>query len=223
MKGKTNTKPKTARKKAYRKKSSYGPHTLTKYAGIPNKLVTVVKYSTSITLGSGLAPVGSHTFRANSIFDPDFTSTGHQPMYTDQFATLYQNYKVLKTKIVAKGMGTQGAANANCCFGVDVLDSDSTIDTNADTIRERKGSKYRTITPQMPQTIISYWNLKKSKVADEDGYTALTSTNPTNVDFIRVYAFSFDGGTSLTLNSVSVQVDLYYTVEYFNPIMIVGS
>lgn len=36
-----------------------------------------------------------HLFRANGIFDPDVTGTGHQPLYRDQVADLYTNYTVI--------------------------------------------------------------------------------------------------------------------------------
>ena len=37
----------------------------------------------------------------NSLFDPDFTGTGHQPYYFDQFATIYQRYTVIGSKLTA--------------------------------------------------------------------------------------------------------------------------
>lgn len=39
-----------------------------------------------------------HTFRANSIYDPDYTGTGHQPFYHDELAQLYSNYVVIGFK-----------------------------------------------------------------------------------------------------------------------------
>lgn len=40
--------------------------------------------------------VGSHqTFRTNSIYDPDFTGVGHQPLFRDMWASMYDYYTVL--------------------------------------------------------------------------------------------------------------------------------
>ncbi len=49
-----------------------------------------------LATSSGIA--GIQLFRANSLFDPDFTNVGHQPMFRDQIAAMYQNYRVLKAK-----------------------------------------------------------------------------------------------------------------------------
>lgn len=191
--------------------------------GVPTKIITRLRYCDSKTLGNGTTTIGSHTFRCNSVYDPDFTGTGHQPLYHDQMSLLYQNYKVLKARIVAKGMSSQGVTLGNICFGLDILDSDNTVDTDPNTIRERAGSKYKTITPQMPQTVTGGWNLKKSKVSDEDGYTALCTANPSNVDYFRIYSFSADGSSLLGSSVCSVQIEIDYVVEYFNPVMVSGS
>ena len=39
-------------------------------------------------------PLVSYIFKANSLFDPDLTSTGTQPYYFDQWKTIYSKYMV---------------------------------------------------------------------------------------------------------------------------------
>jgi len=58
-------------------------------------LRTKVKYTDS----TGFASAGgdyTYIFRLNSLFDPDYTGGGHQPMGHDELATLYDNYQVTK-------------------------------------------------------------------------------------------------------------------------------
>lgn len=40
-----------------------------------------------------------HQFRANSIYDPDYTGVGHQPYGRDQWVAFYNHYTVLGSKI----------------------------------------------------------------------------------------------------------------------------
>lgn len=66
--------------------------------GFPDKVITKMKYGDKIDL-SGVQQ--TEVFRANSMFDPDLTIVGHQPMYFDQFALIYAKYRVRGAKITA--------------------------------------------------------------------------------------------------------------------------
>ncbi len=53
----------------------------------------VQSFSVSVAAGVGT----QQTMNLNSIFDPDRTGVGHQPMYYDQMSALYNRYRVLRT------------------------------------------------------------------------------------------------------------------------------
>ena len=62
-------------------------------------VTTKLVYTDTILLSStGSVAFNTHTFRANSVFDPDWTGAGHQPTRFDQLAALYQRYEVLKSR-----------------------------------------------------------------------------------------------------------------------------
>ena len=63
---------------------------------LQHKVRTALVYcdTKSLSPGTGAA---SHIFRLNSINDPDYTGVGHQPAFHDKWATLYGNYKVVRT------------------------------------------------------------------------------------------------------------------------------
>lgn len=50
-------------------------------------------------VGAAIGFISQYTFRANSMFDPNFTGIGHQPMYRDEYATLYDSYTVIASFI----------------------------------------------------------------------------------------------------------------------------
>jgi len=60
-----------------------------------DKFITNCLYSEAIDFGGGQA-TNYYQFRLGSIFDPDITSTGHQPYGHDQLASIYVNYRVVK-------------------------------------------------------------------------------------------------------------------------------
>lgn len=64
----------------------------------PHKYVTL-RYSDNYTTGTLAATTGiQQLWNLNSLFDPDRTGTGHQPMGFDTLATIYNRYRVLKVK-----------------------------------------------------------------------------------------------------------------------------
>lgn len=47
-------------------------------------------------------------FRANSIFDPDFTGTGHQPIFRDLWASQYDYYAVIQCDYIIRMYNASG-------------------------------------------------------------------------------------------------------------------
>ena len=70
--------------------------------GFPDKHVARLKYVDFVTLNataSGSAVPLIHHFRANSLYDPDLSSSGHQPRGFDELAAIYDHYCVIGSKI----------------------------------------------------------------------------------------------------------------------------
>jgi len=97
------SKKRTSTKKTYKKRRT----SMVKYRkplplnGFPDKYVCRLKYAELITLDAtalGSAAPTYHSFRANSLFDPNYTSVGHQPRGFDELASLYDHYTVIGSK-----------------------------------------------------------------------------------------------------------------------------
>jgi len=58
-----------------------------------------LRYVDNISITTTAGAVATYVFRANDLFDPDFTSTGHQPMGFDQMMLSYNHFCVLKARI----------------------------------------------------------------------------------------------------------------------------
>ena len=59
--------------------------------GFPDQLVVKLKYTDQINL-TNIVGYGSYVYRMNSLFDPDLTGSGHQPLGFDQYAQLYRSF-----------------------------------------------------------------------------------------------------------------------------------
>lgn len=76
-----------------------------RFGGMPDSFQTILEYSDVVTISSGTAPQAGYIFRGNSMYDPDYTSTGHQPRYFDQNMAVYSRYLVLGAKITVQVIG----------------------------------------------------------------------------------------------------------------------
>jgi len=63
-------------------------------AAFPPRKTVALRYVDTVSIDGGVSSTGVYEFRANSIFDPDYTSTGHQPMFRDTYSAIYSQYKV---------------------------------------------------------------------------------------------------------------------------------
>lgn len=63
----------------------------------------------------------SYRFRANGMYDPDASGTGHQPLGFDELSAVYNHYEVLGSKIVVdfapESTGTEATSNIICGIG----------------------------------------------------------------------------------------------------------
>ncbi len=66
----------------------------------PSKMLVNLRYSELFQQPApGIGLIGVTQYRANSIFDPSFTFTGHQPRGFDQWMALYDHYVVIYATI----------------------------------------------------------------------------------------------------------------------------
>ena len=93
---------------------------------LKNKTTAHLRYVDVITIDPGAAATASHVFRANSLFDPDATGTGHQPLMFDEYAELYGEYRVLSSKITITPMVDDSSNILPVFYGV-FGDKDATL------------------------------------------------------------------------------------------------
>ncbi len=79
----------------------------------PQKLKCQFKYTEFI--GYASTSVWSYIFRANSIFDPNLSGTGYQPMWFDNMKAIYNSYCVLDSNTQIQIIN-QSASPARVCL-----------------------------------------------------------------------------------------------------------
>lgn len=186
---------------------------------ITQTTVAKLRYVTRGTLNPPAAGNAFHFFRANSVFDPDYSIGGHQPMGFDQYAALYNEYTVLgsriKYTILPTGSPYQMSLALQHGSGTGTL-------LSVDTMAERKEVKSRLIAgvETSAQVLTMNYSAKHfegvTNVKDDDDQSALTNTNPVNDPLFVCLLGPADG--SADAPSANYMVELEYIVRFKNPL-----
>lgn len=203
------------------------------------RMSTVLKYNDVISLDANAGTLGSTgsnmwQFCLNGLYDPDTTSTGHQPLFFDNYAALYSKYFVkyatITVTVINHFVNTSIAGptfyvnNAYKLFILkDATNSSTEFPSNIQQVIEAGGSniKWRfagpSLTGKLPKLKMG---CAPHKIAcrgyRDDTLTAATNANPASA----VYAYVGIAAADASSNPVAVSVDvrITYYVDFFDRI-----
>ena len=214
--------------------------------GFPqSKLVKMRYVDSNLTLDPGAGLITSSVYSANSLYDPDITATGHQPMGFDQWSKIYRRYTVLSSKITVRWNPVNGGSTTTnvqpCYFGI-MLDEPGGLGTSSfssiNNLLESKHSLgYQTggvvaSANNRKYTFpycVKYFNAKKyfnlSNTKDDDLISGKmgdfgTGASPGSEPRYVVWACSIDGNDP---GSASLSIEIEYIAILRVPIPIDGS
>lgn len=176
-------------------------------------------------------------FRTNSIFDPDFTGTGHQPMFRDLWASMYDHYTVLACDIelhfyngsvdTLTWTSTGTANNRLGCVQVHTLATTNSDDyvTSAAVfpIAEMKNVATNFLTPEdtlaVQRTLTPGDFIVDAKDADSDNTWVAVGSNPGVPRFFGYCITStqwaaIPGQNKTPFTAIQVFAKLNYTVQF---------
>ena len=198
-------------------------------AFISPRIRTVLKYNESKSITSTAGIVNDYQFRLNSIFDPDYTGGGHQPLGRDQLAGLYNRYRVDKVAVSV----TFHKNSESACIGHAICaNNSSTGFTNPwNAITEQSNVSWKvdsasTAGSVSKVTLKRVFHLNKvtgvslGKYRDDDRYQADIASNP--AEEIMLHICNCDILEASSSNTI-MQVNLRYYVEFFDPHVVAQS
>lgn len=194
---------------------------LTNKYGFPRSIITKLRYCDTISLTSTTGAVGSYVFRINSCFDPDLTGVGHQPLYYDQFAAIYNYYNVNGAKITFK---VSNVDNVPAVVGV-TKSPNGSLSSVLSTNMEDTDSVHQVIGQGIggrPYVeLFSTYSMAMDKtISDTSETRAAVGSNPAQSFYIALYLRSLNGTSSVTVN-FTVEID--FTVQFEELTNIAGS
>lgn len=221
------------RKKAYNKKRKYSKRKYNKASVMrvkPGILVaercfTRLIYSTRLDLTPAAAATDSYVFSGNSIFDPDFTGGGAQPLGYDQWATLYNKYRVHGSKIKGTFVATSGSHFP--CKIVICPQDDSTTVTGVDNAAPRPGAKtvitngYGGPVSRLKLYASTKKQLGMQSISQETGFAAAIGGNPSLRWYWAVSVGTIDSTTLIAGLYAEIQIEYY--VEFYDVVDLILS
>ncbi len=183
----------------------------------PDKYICKLRYSDTKDLAG--AGIQQHVYRSNSLFDPDLTGTGHQPMGFDELAAFYNFYTVNAFKVRATFIneGTTEAAVAVTPTNV------SPTFNNINQVKEISRTRYSLLNSADSggsiRTISHYWKnnviagVTPAKYKSEENYSAIFSANPDQQVHASFTAEEAGAGTC----DVKVEIDCIFYCTFYDP------
>jgi len=187
--------------------------------GLPETMCVKMKYVESVGFATTSGVLAKYVFSCNSVYDPNVTSTGHQPLYFDIMTSIYNHYTVISSvgKFIFTPRSTATNAAAAMC-GVYIDDDGTTTPvTKAQTFAEQKNAvlMQMPVNNGQPRTRTLYWNAAKllgvTNPLDDSTLQGSASTNPTETSAFVCFMQCNDLSSSATVELVA---DITYTVVW---------
>lgn len=203
-----------------------------------NMTYTNLTYNTVIQLNPNPSAISGNNywvFSANSCFDPDVTSTGHQPMFYDNYTSVYARYQVVYSTIqvtvinhfvntdTGTGAGNTQTTTPNYAYKLYIVNDRSSSDRpatmNSAIEQSTPNIKWRfvapTLTGKLPK-LKSSCSPHKLLCLDrkDDTLTSAWDASPGSQAYYHVGITSADDNTDPP--NVYLNVKLKYYVKFFD-------
>lgn len=181
---------------------------------VPTSRVVRMRYFDTITLNPPAATNAEYFYRANDVFDPDKTGTGHQPMGLDQLlGVFYNHFTVLGSKIHAKFISNSASSGNTCIVGC-YLDDDIALITNPLQLLENGKTSYKIMgsldSNKAVANIRKGFSAKKfftvSALKGNALYQGDVGSSPTEQAYFHLFATASNQGDAAAFNVV-VHID----------------
>lgn len=177
-----------------------------------NGLIVDLPYVQELTLQTGITTEVFRQFRGASIYDPDFTGAGHQPLGHDQWAALYQRYRVISSKCEVY-LSNSSNMNDNDPIWIVLAGTETSNTLSVAQWAEQPFSKCAMIGPQGNGQKKLSIQIKTSDLEGDYGakydkeYTAAFGANPSREFFYTI-------GVRNTAGNNNIQVFGYIKIVY---------
>ncbi len=179
---------------------------------VPDRMYTKLCYDFNNYPLLSAAATGSLLVAGNSVFDPDKTGVGHQPLGFDQYVGFYNRYRVHKSAITIELISSTLSCH--------IVATPTTTSSSPPDLATALESPY---TMSMPISSSVFRNIKTraistrkiwgmESITQDDLYQALYTSDPVRLWLWKLQAETLDGASA---GSLRVNIRVTYYVEFF--------
>lgn len=174
--------------------------------GFPKELKITHRYTDRLTLTGTAGASISQVYSCNGMYDPDITSTGHQPYYFDQLAAIYNHYTVLASKITVRLVPGSGNT-VGSVFTMYINDDASVTYSNADSAAENQTAVWKMLgSGGTSEVVVSKkWRAQDAfgpGVISDPNLQGTTGANPTEQQTFTIRYNSVDGASTVSCAAI---------------------
>lgn len=183
--------------------------------GWPDTMRVKIRYATKLLIVVPALSVGVYRFRGNSIYDPDYTSTGGFGYLYLEYGNFYQQYRVSGSALKITAYGSAG----NNPVPITIVPSESQTISGAATFPRQKTKVLTDYSGPGGRIFMKHYAttktmfneerpIKDASYAGKCGSSA-TGTNPVNVWYWNIFLDN-------SFNSAQQEVQLYCNLTYYS-------
>lgn len=212
------TKRRYRRKRPYRRRAKGKKPLYKARAPLALRSWGTYRYFEQLASTATSGAMSTYVFSANGMYDPDITSTGHQPRGFDQLMALYDHYIVTKARI---SIHASNAGADAVLFGITPVDVATPRSVVNDYLEDRK-SKFIVLSPVASGTCnktITY-SMDVGKFLgrnpfNEDDLKGTSSANPADGVYFHIWVTNLYGISNMSVGWTPI-VD--YTACLIEPV-----
>lgn len=187
---------------------------ITASLGLPEKAYVRHKYVelfAQTTPEAGLPWV--YRFSCNNVFDPNTTGGGHQPLYRDEFADIYNHYRVISSKCKVTINRLNNSTPLIPLIVLLDIDDDNTTNLDLRTEMEN-GRNVKLCSADLSSLkIMKSWNAKKHfPSATMQNLSAPAGSSPAEQSYFNIMLGPVDGGSQISFHAI---VEIEYYVQWY--------
>jgi len=178
-----------------------------------------LNYYDVITLTSGAGSAGTYVYSANGMYDPDITSTGHQPMPFDQLMLSFDHYVVLNAKMTVsfKSLTTTSTTGIGISLNASItpISSYQQLIENGVMVRDRLAQAPYDDSLKVlsiPISIARFGAVRN--LLDNPDYAGTIAANPAEQSYFHISIWNPEG---VATTSVTAEIFIEYDAWFIEP------